>query len=100
MRNAGGYGQIICDDPQRAVVVDKLSGQRLPAECDSYTCGHDGRVVFVPPKQKPEDIGGLCFMCMKLICPACVAAGKCDPLEAKLERMERRQDTLRSYGMA
>jgi hypothetical protein len=97
---AGGYGQIICDDPQRAVVVDKLSGQQLPPETDSFTCRHCSRVVFVPVKADPATIGGMCYGCMGLICSGCVATGKCDPLEAKLERMERRQDTLRSYGMA
>lgn len=57
-------------------------------ERDTYTCGHCNRVKHVEPKQRPEDLGGLCKMCMKLICPVCLKPGTCDPFEKKLERME------------
>lgn len=67
---------------------------------DSFSCGHCCKVVFVPPKADPTTLGGMCYQCMKLVCPACVETGRCDPLEAKLEREERRYEALRSYGLA
>ena len=70
------------------------------AETDSYSCGHCCKVVFVPTNADPTTLGGMCYQCMALVCPACVETGLCDPLEAKLERAERRYDALRSYGLA
>ena len=58
-------------------------------EGETFTCAHHGGVVHVKPFQRPEDIGGLCKVCMGLLCPRCAAEGDCDPLEAKLERWER-----------
>ena len=87
MRNAGGYA-IICEPgkPDR--------------EADTFTCGHHGGVVHVRAGARAEDLGGLCKICMKLICSACVDLGTCDPLERKLERSEARYHALRSYGLA
>lgn len=86
MRNAGGYA-IICEPgkPNR--------------ECETFTCGHHGGIVHVKVGSRGEDIGGLCKLCMKLICSACVDLGVCDPLEKKLARSEARAEALRSYGL-
>ena len=67
-------------------------------ELDTFTCGHCNGIHPVKPKEKPEDIGGLCYACWKLVCPRCVGRG-CDPLEEKLRRVEDRARTLRSYGI-
>lgn len=85
MRNAGGYA--FCFD---------VGG--VHAEVDTFTCFHCSRVVFVKPKCDPCDLGGLCRVCDKMICPACVDLGRCDPLEKKLEREEAKYQALRSYG--
>ena len=84
MRRAGGYGLAIYDGGQ---MVEK----------DSFTCSHCNSVKFVKPKEKPEDLGGLCKVCMGLICADCVDKG-CTPFEKKLEMQEAAYHARRSYG--
>ena len=86
MRNAGGY-----------LIATGVDGQ--VSECDSFTCGHCCRVVWVGARERAADIGGFCRCCTKLICGPCVDTGRCEPLETRLQAMERRQDALRSYGL-
>ena len=86
MRNPGGQ-ILICDD----------SGSRR--EHDTFTCHHCCKVVMVPVRADPAAIGGMCYQCMKLVCPGCVAKAECTPLEKWLEQQERRADALRSYGL-
>ena len=105
MRRPGGYGQLLgCDGPP-AQLKDAL-GRIIPHECDSYSCTHCNRVVFVLPKERPEDTGGMCKLCCGLICPRCVDLDQCSPLEKQLDDIERaikldeaRLQALRSYGM-
>ncbi len=85
MRKAGGY----------AYTFD-VGGIRQ--EADSFTCNHCNRIVIVKPKCDPYDLGGMCRLCEKMICPACVDLGKCDPIEKKLEREEAAYHARRSYG--
>ena len=66
---------------------------------DTFTCYHCNQVVHVPPRADPANIGGLCYGCFKLICPKCVAEGRCDPIEKKLERWEASYHARRSYGI-
>ncbi len=68
-------------------------------ECDTFTCGHCQRIVFVRPKQSASDMGGLCKVCMTLICPRCTGAGFCLPFMKKLEAEEDLDRRLRSYGV-
>lgn len=86
MRNPGGISIIM--DPCMPI-----------SETDTFTCFHCNSIVAVQPKQRPEDIGGLCKHCMKMICPRCTAAGHCTPFEKELERQEARGRALRSYGL-
>lgn len=67
-------------------------------ECSTFTCFHCNRIVLVKPKCNPDDLGGTCRLCMKMICPQCVDLG-CTPFEKKLERWEARDRALRSYGV-
>ena len=87
MRKPGGWSFITDGD------TGKVS------ENETFSCRHCNRVVQVPPRADPADVGGLCRVCNGLVCPECVAAGKCDPLEAKLERWANSYDALRSYGL-
>lgn len=80
-----------------AVITDPDVG--TVAECSTMTCAHCNRVQHIKPKQRPEDLGGLCKQCMGLVCCACVATGACDPFEEKLKRMEARDAARRSYGV-
>ena len=59
---------------------------------DTFTCSHCNSIVFckATPGMPQPDVGGFCRLCCKHICGACADKGKCDPFEAKLERMERR----------
>lgn len=86
MRNAGGY--LFSFDP---------GGVRQ--ESDTFTCGHCCKVVIVKPRCDPYDLGGMCRICEKMICPGCVSRGVCDPLEEKLQRAEAKDRALRSYGV-
>lgn len=98
MRNPGGYAFIVNPTPSKI----RLDGGRVDFACegiteyDSFTCYHCGRVKHVKAKERPEDLGGLCKQCMKLICPGCVDQG-CTPLEKKIEQMEQRDYLRRSY---
>lgn len=67
-----------------------------PIERSTLTCGHCNRIVIVKPKCDPADLGGLCKVCMKLICPQCYGLDRCDPFEKKLERAEARDRFRRS----
>ena len=100
MRNPGGYAVLTGPVDQR-VEFDGFRCEQVSAgaqEIDTFTCFHCGRVIHVKPKMDAADLGGLCKLCMKLICPACLGNG-CSPLEKKLEQMEARGRALRSYGL-
>ena len=66
---------------------------------DCYTCFHCQQIVEVQAKQDPASIGGLCYVCMRLICPSCVGNG-CHPFEKKLEAWEARERMLRDIAAA
>lgn len=85
MLRPGGYGVMTCDD-----------GRVL--EQDSFTCAHCCKVTFVKPKERPEDLGGLCKCCMGLICCHCVDQ-PCDVIEKKLKRWEDQHRVAREYGL-
>lgn len=82
---AGGY----------AYIFDESGTQK---ECDTQTCNHCNRVMHIRPKCDPADLGGLCKLCMKYICPKCVGLG-CTPFEKQLELIEAKARALRSYGV-
>ncbi len=86
MRNAGGQFSIFDPDGPRQ-------------EADTFTCCHCNKVVIVKPRCDLNDLGGMCRLCMKMICPICVDLGSCDPFEKKLERIEARDYAIRSYGI-
>jgi len=86
MLRAGNYS--IISDPD---------GHRV--ERDNFTCGHCGKIVFVKPGQRGEDVGGMCKLCYNLICGECVDLLVCEPLERKLERDEKRERFLRQAGL-
>lgn len=65
-------------------------------EADTFTCCHCCRVVIVKPKCSPDDLGGMCRLCMKMTCPTCVGLS-CVPFEKKLEQAEARYRAQRSY---
>lgn len=87
MRKPGGYGVYIGGD---------LHGGKK--EVDTFTCAHTNKIVEVPAFVRPEDMGGLCKVCMGLICKEEVGKG-CTPFEKKLQEMEHQGlERRRSYG--
>lgn len=67
-------------------------------ETDTFTCGHTQRVVLVPVGARPEDMGGLCKVCMRLICKE--ELGKpCVVIEQRLEKWEEDGRVAREYGL-
>lgn len=77
-------------------------------EGETYQCKHCQRHTHIKPFQRPEDIGGLCRRCMKVMCPRCsdlaAKGAACIPFEQRhVEEIERgieRQRALRSYGLS
>lgn len=102
MRNPGGYG-----------VWTGPGG--VERECDTITCSHCQRVIFIKPGHMPaadpelsagdpaHDLGGLCRVCMKHICGPCAKEGTCIPFEKKIEKQEsddyRRRQNARVMGL-
>lgn len=86
MRTPGGYA-----------VWTHADGHTV--ETDSFTCGHCQFVTFVPPRTDPANLGGLCKVCMRLICQRCTAKGSCTPFEQALERSEARDRFRRAVGV-
>ncbi len=82
---------------------DLAFGEQIMAptvERDTFTCGHCQRIVHVHPKDRPEDIGGLCKVCYSLICPGCctlLLAEGCQPFIKKVEEIEYRERMKLSY---
>lgn len=99
-----GYAYIVNPDSPGLMRLDdpRAKPEQLwegTTELDTFQCGHCGRHHHVRPRQRPEDIGGLCKQCMRAICPTCVDTGRCEPLEKKLAMAEERDRTRRSYGI-
>lgn len=88
MRRPGGYAVI--SDPQQSQPV---------LETDTFTCGHCQKIVPVPPRCDPADLGGLCKVCMRLVCPVCHGQGSCTPFEKRIEQQEAKGRMLRSMGL-
>lgn len=65
-------------------------------EGESFTCFHCQKIVIIPPKSRPEDMGGLCYLCYRLVCPNCVGKD-CDPFEEKRKRLEASYLARKSY---
>jgi hypothetical protein len=66
---------------------------------DFYVCFHCQRTTFVRPREDPAELGGLCKICMRMICKRCVAKERCDPWEKQMERAEAKQRFLNSAGL-
>ena len=71
-----------------------IGAGRTVKECDTMTCSHCNNIVHIKPMCDPAEVGGLCKMCMKYICPSCVGKG-CVPFEKKLQEQEARYHTKR-----
>ncbi len=96
-----GFAEIVSPDDD-VVNLDGFQKDKVragAARYDTATCGHCNRVFHVGARKRPEDIGGLCKVCMRAICPNCLGTGRCEPFEAKIEREEERERVLRSYGL-
>lgn len=76
-----------------------FDGGGVRQEADTFTCSHCNRIVIVKPKCDPCDLGGMCRLCMKMICPGCVDEGQCVPFEKKIEQQEARERRLRALGV-
>ena len=100
MRKPGGNVQMFGDlgAPQPQVADPGNRSLLEQGEADTFTCGHCSRVVMVPVRADPSEIGGLCKVCMNMICNHCLGAG-CTPWEKQMETREAKDRALRSYGM-
>lgn len=100
MRNPGGYAVITSPDGG-IVNFDRLRCEKVGSgnyEADTFTCVHCNRIIHVKPMAKMDEFGSMCRNCMKMVCPTC-ANGPCVPFMKKLEMAEKRDETLRSYGL-
>lgn len=100
MRLPQGYAVIVSPEPAK-VNFDGLRCEEISAgtfEADTFSCVHCNRVVHVKARANIDEFGSMCRNCMKMVCPAC-ANGPCIPFEKRLQIMEDRDRTLRSYGV-
>ena len=67
-------------------------------ENETFTCKHCQRIVVVPHKADPSQLGGVCYSCDALVCPQCYGRD-CDHFANKLARAEAHHEALRSYGL-
>lgn len=82
--------------PQGYAVVTDVDGKKQ--ELSTRTCAHCQRVDHIHAGQDPYEIGGLCYVCSRLICKDCVGKG-CDEIQRKLDRWEAAYHARRSYGL-
>lgn len=68
-----------------------FNGNGPDMECDSITCCHCNRVVFVTVGKPIEAETGWCMRCFKFICKTCEATGVCVPFEERLRQIESRR---------
>jgi uncharacterized protein YprB with RNaseH-like and TPR domain len=95
-----GYAEIVSPE-QAPANLDGFQCERLSVGSNKYdttSCNHCNRVTHIKAKMDPAEMGGLCKICMKMICRHCVGNG-CTPFEKRLEQMEKRAIALRSYGL-
>ena len=55
----------------------------------TFTCAHCEHVKRVEPFCDPADLGGLCKVCMGVICDKPECHLQCDPIIKKIERFEK-----------
>jgi hypothetical protein len=84
-------------NPQGYATITDVNGSK---EQDTFTCSHCQKIVGVKPLMAPEEFGGMCKVCYKLICPRCVGVGACTPFERQMEIEEARERARKSYESA
>lgn len=94
MRNPQGYATWV--GPRDAIPAGSLGDT---TECDTFTCFHCNHVKFVSPREDPSEIGGMCKICMKLICASCVDLIVCTPYEERLNKLEAKERFLQAAGI-
>jgi hypothetical protein len=73
----------------------------------TFTCGHCSRIDYVNPEAATKDgiilrisePPAVCHRCWSLVCARCHANGNCTPVEKVLEKIEARDQFLRSAGL-
>lgn len=85
-------------------------------ELKTATCGHCGKITLVPVAgdslgklseqayidaflEPRKDEVHVCHQCWSVVCDVCHATGYCRPLVKQLERIEKQEAALRSYGL-
>lgn len=71
-------------------------------ESDTATCNHCNKIFIVRsnnPQVKAE-VGDLCRMCMKVICPKCAVSGKpCVTFAKRLDAYEKKQKLFKDMEL-
>ena len=90
--------------------VTIVEPEKPTTEIDCCSCGHchaiiltkagSASTVYLLPTLTPhryrEEPGAFCRVCMRPVCLACHALGRCTPWEKRLERSEARDRLRRS----
>ncbi len=98
MRNPQGNATIVGDLRRGGTTIIEGGVRHHEPEIDTFTCGHCNRIVHVPARADPANIGGLCKQCMGLVCNRCYAKGSCTPWEQKMLEAEARDHWRRTIG--
>lgn len=75
-----------------------IAGPTDTVEFETFTCAHCSRIIKIPHRAAPDEVGGRCGNCDAMVCPGCVRIGRCTPFEKKLEEYEARQRFLVNVG--
>ena len=91
MRNPQGQATIVGDLQRGDVTVGTRFHRHTEGEIDTFTCEHCNRIVHVPVRADPANIGGMCKQYMGLVCPPCLEKRTCTPWEKQMAIMESRE---------
>jgi hypothetical protein len=67
-------------------------------EYETIACGHCTRMKLVY-RNDQKDLGGVCYICWRLICGPCADKGVCEPWEEYLAKKEAEFESRRSMGL-
>jgi hypothetical protein len=74
--------------------------QQVPGtERQTFTCCHCPRIVSIPHKAKPEELGRFCHQCGQMTCMTCAHDPNCRSYMRQVDAFLRRAALLKAAGI-